>query len=224
MQDKLTAAQNDYAKKTREARTAEEARRQTRTKMTTMRLNSQAATEKNDEAAKKLGFANEMKTKFASEANQKAAQDKQSVADAAKQTAKESEFKLKEVLTVMDERDGKQSKAKLAVKEALKVKELAQEKHDVHKAKQDQMVKPEPPPKIESVAPDGKFNVDPQMMMRKQMAIMGRMMPSKADKKGTDPDMSSASAEVLKGASEQDPRGKVKKNPKLDPKNGKPKP
>lgn len=197
--DKLTAAVNEYNKKKAEAYTADEARKATRSKMTTIRLNGQAATEKSDEALQKLGYAEEMKTKFASENNQKAAADKKSVSDAAKQTSAESEFKLKEILAVMDERDGKLSKAKLAEQEALKAQEAIKEKVETHMAKRAEFVKPEPPPKVEESAKD---LMDPAAVMKKQMEAMSRMMPAEA--KSPAANLAMASETVKQGSSEQE--------------------
>jgi len=222
LQDKLTSAKNDYEKKKSEAYTAGEARQATRTKMTTIRLNSQAATEKSDEANKKFGYAEEMKTKFASESNQKASADKRAVRDAAKQTAKESEFKLKEILTVMDERDGKQSKAKLAVREALKVQEAAKEQADMHAAKRDEVVKEEPPPKVDDVA-DQNGNIDPNVMMKKQMEAMGRVLSS-PNKQFKEPSLSLASKSVQNGAGTPPIQGKSTPLQQISPETGNPKP
>merc|ERR1711998_338880 len=177
LQNKLTAALNDYNKKKQDVVVATEARTATRVKMTTVRLNSEAATEKKEELNTKAGHATELKSKQSSEVNQKASQDASDQAASDKETASEAEHKLKEILSVMDERDAKMSQAKLAEQEALKVKESAETAVGTHKAKRDEMVKPEPPPQLDDISADDKFQIDPALMMKKQMAAMGKSLP-----------------------------------------------
>merc|ERR1711988_1652881 len=138
--------------------------------------------------------------------NQKSAQDKKSLADAAKKTSQEAEFKLKEILGVMDERDTKMSKAKNEKALAMKKKLQAEEKAAMHKAqKEEEINKALPkPPEVSDIT---KSKIDPNMMMKRQMKEMNRQFPHPAkDKKGADPDLSTASKAVQDGASEKDPR------------------
>lgn len=209
-QDKLTSAINEYTRTKNQAWTATEARQKTRTKMTTIRLNSEKAKTESDQAAKDQGYADEMKTKFASESNQKAAQDKKAVADAAKKTSEEAGFKLQEVTSVMEERDSKMSEAKIQKAEALKKKLLAEEKTAMHAAKKEEQINKAmpPPPEVADVTLDkGINNVDADFLMRRQMKEMGKTMPPKiANNKAADPVLSSASAQVQQGAGLPNPR------------------
>jgi len=202
---KLTAAKNDYQKKKEEEKVATEARDSTRSKMTTIRLNSKAAAEKAASAQKAVGLANELKTKFSSEANQKAAQDKQALADAAKETASEADFKLKEILTTMTEKDKKQSQAKIKAQEALVLREKVQEQHDTHAATRDDVVRAEPPPTVDEGSEMDKLSVDPADIMKAQMAEMKRSMPLPPRRPSSA--LSAQSAMIQKGASLKHPAG-----------------
>jgi len=213
LQDKLTAFSNDYTKKKNEEWTASEARGKTRAKMTTVRLNSEKAKGAYDSAVKDLGYADEMKTKYASEMNNKASVDKRAISEAAKQTSDEAGFKYKEAVTVMEERDAKMSKAKIAKAEAMKVKLMAEENANMHAAKREEEINKALPeaPKVDDSMNNNMQNVDADFLMRRQMKAMGRTMPPKlADPRKADPTLSTASAEVQHGARQLDPRPKTK--------------
>lgn len=219
LQDKLMGATNDFNKKKEEATIATAARKSTRVKMSTVRLNSESAVEKKDEMNTKAGHASELKTKSASEVNNKAAIDAADRAQAAKEVASEAEHKLKEILAVMDERDAKMSKAKLAKQEALKLKEKLETETGEHMAKRDEMVKEDPPPPLVDLAAEGK-QIDPAVMMKKQLEEMNRGVPGTSG--GPYKPASLPGGAVGAGASLPKPVGQMNPMPTINPNTGNP--
>lgn len=219
LQDKLMGATNDFNKKKEEATIATAARTSTRVKMSTVRLNSESAVEKKDEMNTKAGHASELKTKSASEVNNKAAIDAADRAQAAKEVASEAEHKLKEILAVMDERDAKMSKAKLAKQEALKLKEKLETETGEHMAKRDEMVKEDPPPPLVDLAAEGK-QIDPAVMMKKQLEEMNRGVPGTSG--GPYKPASLPGGAVGAGASLPKPVGQMNPMPTINPNTGNP--